>query len=265
MFALDFNDYVSIINISIDTVYKFSYQTERNHHSMDMFFMKKRIKGFTTIIMIGLIASVGYVGYKRFYRYRHENVVLKKIINRLEADSKVAEILVTKVKDDEKAGSKHTTIKFLEYDVSGNPLVPKYFTFSGNIIQFQSLVVRFEDMYVRDHDEFRGKSAFIFWKTFYLKGKDTEEYEINKMYDIPLGYKLPEDESSIEKSLWKKFWQYALDQQTAKERGIKNVQIEAPGSLFLPGYLYTLKIEHDGGLRIDSTPVSNILRGEHIP
>ncbi len=56
------------------------------------------------------------------------------MINRLEADSKAAEILVTKVKDDEKTGSKHTTIKFLEYDVSGNPLVPKYFTFSGNII-----------------------------------------------------------------------------------------------------------------------------------
>ncbi len=35
-----------------------------------------------------------------------------------------------------------------------------------------------------------------------------------------------------------------------------------PGSLFLPEYLYTLKIEHDGGLRIDSRLVSNILRGE---
>ena len=225
----------------------------------------KKIKSIIIIIIIGLIACGGYEGYRRYYQYRHENVVLKKIINRLEADTRAAEILVTEVKDDEKTGKKHTTIKFLEYDVSGNPLEPKYLTFSGNIIQFQSLVVRFEDVYVRDHDEFRGKSAFIFWKAFYLKGKDTEEYEINRMYEIPLGYKLPEDESPIEKSLWKKFWKYALDQKTAKESGIKNVQIEAPGSLFLPGYLYTLKIEHDGGLRIDSRPVSNILRGEHIP
>ncbi len=225
----------------------------------------KRIKSIFIITIIGLIACVGYEGYRRYYQYRHENVVLKKIINRLEADTRAAEILVTGVKDDGKTGKKHTTIKFLEYDVSGNPLEPKYFTFSGNIIQFQSLVVRFEDIYVRDHDEFRGKSAFIFWKAFYLKGKNTEEYEINRMHEIPLGYKLPEEESPIEKSLWEKFWNYALDQKAAKERGIKNVQIEAPGSLFLPGYLYTLKIEHDGGLRIDSRPVSNILRGENIP
>jgi len=225
----------------------------------------KKIKNIIIIIIIGLIACGGYESYRRFYQYRHENVILKKIINRLEADTRVAEILVTKVLDDEKPDTKKTTIKFLEYDVSGNPLKPKYFTFSGNIIQFQSLVVRFEDIYVRDQDEFKGKSAFIFWKAFYLKGKNTEVYEINKMHEIPLGYKLPEDESPIEKSLWKKFWNYALDQKAAKERGIKNVQIEAPGSLFLPGYLYTLKIEHDGGLRIDSRPVSNILRGEHIP
>lgn len=225
--------------------------------------MKKNIKGLIAIIV--LIFIVCGVGYQKFYRYRHENIILKKIIDRLEADSKVAEILVTEAKEDKITGKKTTTIKFLEYDVDGKPLEPKYFTFSGNIIQFQSLVIRFEDMYVRQRDQFRGKSAFIFWKAFYLNGKNTEEHEINKMFDIPLGYKLPDSELRIEKSIWKKFWQYALDQNVAKKKGIKNVQIEAPGSLFLPGYLYTLKIEHDGGLRIDSRPFSHILRGEHIP
>ena len=41
-------------------------------------------------------------------------------------------------------------------------------------------------------------------------------------------------------------------------------QIEAPGTMFVPGTLYTLKIEHDGGIRIDATPLSPILRGERI-
>jgi len=231
--------------------------------------MKKKITHFIIIVSLGLIAyglgHAGYTGYKKFYRYRQENIVLKKIINRLEADSRAAEILVTEVKEDSKTGQKKTTIKFLEYGARGKPVAPKYFTFSGNIIQFQSLVIRFEDMYVRDKDQFRGKSVFIFWKAFYLNGEDTEEFEINRMYEIPLGYKLPDGESMIEKSLWEKFWKFALNQKAAKERGIKNVQIEAPGSLFLPGYLYTLKIEHDGGLRIDSRPFSNILRGEQIP
>jgi hypothetical protein len=34
--------------------------------------------------------------------------------------------------------------------------------------------------------------------------------------------------------------------------GIKNAQIEAPGTKFVPGLIYTIKIEHDGGLRIDA-------------
>ncbi len=225
--------------------------------------MKK--KNIAMIIIALLIFVVCGVGYRKFYRYRHENAMLKKIVNRLEADSRVAEILVTETKEDDQTGKITTTIKFLEYDVNEKPLEPKYFTFSHNIIQFQSLVIRFEDMYVRQRDQFRGKSAFIFWKVFYLNGEHTEEYEINKMFEIPSGYKLPEKESPLEKSLWTKFWQYGLDQRSAKEKGIKNVQIEAPGSLFLPGYLYTLKIEHDGGLRIDSQPFSHILRGEHIP
>ncbi len=45
---------------------------------------------------------------------------------------------------------------------------------------------------------------------------------------------------------------------------IKNAQIEAPGSMFLPGTIYTLKIEHDGGIRIDAEPVPEILKGEAV-
>jgi len=35
--------------------------------------------------------------------------------------------------------------------------------------------------------------------------------------------------------------------------------------MFTPGILYTIKIEHDGGLRIDASQLSPILRGETIP
>ncbi len=45
---------------------------------------------------------------------------------------------------------------------------------------------------------------------------------------------------------------------------IKNAQIEAPGTMFVPGNLYTIKIEHDGGLRIeeDSGAVHILRAGE---
>ena len=84
----------------------------------------------------------------------------------------------------------YTTIKFLEYDSQGNPLEPKYFTFSGNIIQFQSLVVRFDDIHIRQADRLKDKSAYLFWKVFMLDGKNTQEYDITKINEVPQGYKL---------------------------------------------------------------------------
>jgi hypothetical protein len=35
--------------------------------------------------------------------------------------------------------------------------------------------------------------------------------------------------------------------------------------MFVPGTLYTIKIEHDGGMRIDTQSLPVILRGERIP
>ena len=198
-------------------------------------------------------------------QYIHENAILKRIIARLEADSRVAEVLVTGVNYNEVDKKTYTTIKFLEYDSKGNPLEPKYFTFSGNIIQFQSLVVRFDDMYIRQADQLKGKSVYLFWKVFLLDGKKTQEYEIAGINQVPRGYQLEDQYNPVEAKFWSHFWEYALDPQKAKLEGIKNAQIEAPGTMFVPGNLYTIKIEHDGGLRIDASPLSKILLGEQIP
>ena len=98
-----------------------------------------------------------------------------------------------------------------------------------------------------------------------LDGKNTQEYDISKINEVPRGYKVEGGDNSVETRFWARFWEYALDPRTAKLEGIKNAQIEAPGTMFVPGILYTIKIEHDGGLRIDTAPLANILRGEKIP
>lgn len=212
-----------------------------------------------------LIASASVFIYRSYIRYVHENKVLKEVISRLEADSRIAEVLVTGVNFEEGSGKTYTTIKFLEYDTKNNPMDPKYFNFSGNIIQFQSLVIRFDDIHVRNSSKLRDKSAYLFWKVFMLDGKNTQEYEIVKAYDIPGGYRLEKEANPFEKKLWAKFWEYALDPERAKSMGIKNAQIEAPGTMFIPGMLYTIRIEHDGGMRIDTQKLPAILRGETIP
>ncbi len=221
----------------------------------------KRIK---TILFIAVsILLVVFIWHKAALFFQ-ENQVLREVIARLQADSRIAEVLVTQVHYDENTGKNFTTIKFLEYDTENRPLVPRYFTFAGNIIQFQSLVVRFTDDFIKANDPRRGKSIYLFWKVFLLDGKNTQEYALTRINEIPMGYRLYASPNVFEQKIWKDFWGYALNPAQAARQGIKNAQIEAPGMMFVPGTLYTIHIEHDGGLRIDATPLPAILRGERI-
>ena len=219
---------------------------------------------FKTIIFILAILSI-FLGFKAVLRRINENRTLKEVISRLEAESRIAEVLVTNVNYDEKTGKTLTTIKFLEYDAGNRPLESKYFTFPGNIIQFQSLVVRFDDFFIKKGSSSKDKSICLFWKIFMLDGENTREYELTKIREIPRGYKLEGRRSPAEEKFWVKFWDYALEPKQAKKQGIKNAQIEAPGTMFIPGTIYTIKIEHDGGMRIDAKPLPAILKGEKIP
>lgn len=222
--------------------------------------MKFKVTKLTIIIAaMAILAIVFYVAKSQI-----ENRLLKKVIERLSADSRVAEVIVTDVKRDLKNKKTYTTIKFLEYDTKLKSLEPKYFTFSGNVIQFQSMVIRFDDFYVKKGHSLKGKSAYLFMKVFMLTDKGAETFEITKTNEIPSGYEVAGVKNAFEEKLWKKFWEYALDPKKAGKVGIKNSQIEAPGTKFIPGMIYAIKIEHDGGLRIDSKPISPILKGERI-
>ncbi|MBU1998463.1 MAG: DUF5024 domain-containing protein [Candidatus Omnitrophica bacterium] len=222
--------------------------------------MKIRISQLKIIIPFGIFCIIAFYAVNII----RENLLLKKVIERLTADSRVAEVIVTDVKRDPDTKKIYTTIKFLEYDAKLNTLEPKYFTFSGNIIQFQSMVIRFDDFYVKKGHPLKGKSAYLFMKAFMLTDKGAETFDITKINEIPSGYEVEGAKNGFEKRLWHKFWAYALEPNEAKRIGIKNAQIEAPGTRFIPGMMYTIKIEHDGGLRIDSKPLSPILKNEKI-
>lgn len=210
------------------------------------------------VSIIFIAAKSAYWIHKRF----EENRILREVIDRLSADSRIAEVLVTGSRFNEENGKIETTIKFLEYDAKGKPLTPKYFTFQGNIVQFQTLVIRFQDKFVKAGDKLRGKSAYLFLRAFVLDPEKAQIFDLTEANEVPEGYKVSEAPSEFEKKLWADFWKYALDPSAREHVGIKNAQIEAPGMMFLPGTIYTIKIEHNGGIRIDTQPIPEILRGE---
>lgn len=221
----------------------------------------KILRAIGYLLMIAPLAIMLFWAAKKVYRFQ----ILNQVIDRLKATSRVAEVVVVKTELDESTKKVLTTIKFLEYSVENKPLPPRYFTFHGNIIHFQALVIRFNDELVEAGDRLRGQSAYIFLKAFVIEDDKPQIFSINESYDIPTGYKIEGLLDPYELKLWRDFWQYALDPRKKKEEGIKNAQIEAPGSMFLPGTLYTIRIEHGGGLRIDTEPIPRILRGEKLP
>ena len=229
--------------------------------------MAGRLTRTLGLLLLILAAAAAAVAGLRVWGWRAQNEALKRIIARLEADSRIAQVLVTDVREDAPTGRALTTIKVLEFDSAGAPLTPRYFTFSGNIIQFQSLVVRFDDLRVESGDRLKGKSAYLFLKVFFLNGPQTEVFDMTPLQEVPDGYKIEfqnEAARAVQQAFWDRFWRYALDPAAKRRAGIKNAQIEAPGAKFIPGILYTIKIEHDGGMRIDSEPIPEILKGERI-
>ena len=213
-------------------------------------------KMLRNLVILAVLFFLFIIAYKFVFEY----MTLRNIIRNLKAESRIAEVLVTESSLDEYARKYTTTIKFLEYDVKGKPLKPKYFTFKGNQIQFQTLVVRFDDKYVEEGNRLKGKSIFLFLKAFVLDGKNTQEMVITPVNQIPDGYRAGNPPNYYEKEIWNHFWKYALNPNERAQLGIKNAQIEAPGSVFVPGTIYTLIIEHHGGIRIDTRPIPEILK-----
>ncbi len=225
--------------------------------------MKVILRGIISLLALAVLffALKGFFWMaKKVEEYR----VLRQVIERLSAESRIAEVLVTQSRLNEETQKIETTIKFLEYDTDGKPLAARYLTFQGNIIQFQALVIRFQDTLVTAGDKVRGKSAYLFLRAFILDKENTQVFDLTEINTVPAGYKVPGVKSEFEDKLWQEFWRYALEPKARERAGIKNAQIEAPGSMFLPGTIYTLKIEHDGGLRIDTHPIPEILKGEKV-
>lgn len=228
-------------------------------------FIQKKVRRWIAIVVI-VFAGVF------LYKFFAEFVTFKRIIHNLKAESRLAEVLVVESSLDEYTRKYKTTVKFLEYDVRGGALKPKYFTFNGNLIQFQTLVVRFDDKYIEEGHRMKGKSIVLFMKAFVLDGKNTQEFVITPVhaepskpggppeYAVPEGYRVGSPPNYFEKEIWSRFWTYALEPDERKKIGIKNAQVEAPGSVFVPGTIYTLVIEHDGGIRIDTRPIPEILK-----
>jgi hypothetical protein len=217
------------------------------------------------LFLLALLAALGAGGYW-FYQRQQEVEVLKQVVGRLTAEERVAEVLVEDYQKDPTGKAPRIKLKILEFDTAGQPLKPVYCTFSANdVIHFEALVIRLDERLVM---EGQGKSVYLFRRAFALDehGNTYESCDINRPNEIPGGYSLGSADpkvAEVEQRFWKSFWVFALDEKRRQEAGIRNAQLEAPATRFVPDMIYKLYLEHDGGLHIDASPVPAILKGQH--
>ncbi len=219
---------------------------------------------FGWIKRLVLLCLLGAFGYGAWWIYDgvRQNDILSQIISRLSAQRRVADVYVEKISPSESGGQQTLRLKILEYDVDGKPLEPVHCTFSvNNVIHFEALVIRLDDELVKGGD---GKSIYLFKRAFALDD-DSDRYEsceLSKLDEVPAGYRLPSGDSrvsEVERRFWKSFWRYAMDKHMRDEAKVRNAQIEAPATRFVPDKLYHLYIEADGGLLIEAGPIPKVM------
>ena len=211
-----------------------------------------KIKLIMPLALILLIAG-GVVVYISILPSLDKTRAFRKVSSALKTHSRKADILITEVVFDEVAKKLRTGSRFIEYNAGGKPLEPKTFYFDGNVIQVQSLMIRFNGLDMEIADYFKGKNAYLFWKAFLPDSKRIKQVELTGINMVPKAYKVRVVPEADEEKIWKTLWNYALDSKNADTMVIKNVKIKAPGVIFIPGTVYSLKIKSDGSLEVKTS------------
>ena len=183
---------------------------------------------------------------------------LTQIVERIRAERRVADIIVTEQKETA-PGVVHTTLLFVEYAKDGSPLPAKRFTIEGKQAHVDAMVVKFDGQYVADRDPLRGQSIALFTRLFGDKQTPEQAHRIDDPAQIPAVYRGVDPQvGEFEQELWRDFWKLADDESYRKSMGVRVAQGEGLWRPFEPGKLYTITLDNGGGLNISSEPLKGI-------
>lgn len=183
------------------------------------------------------------------------NILLKK-------DHRLARISQIVSKTAPESGQTQTSFAFCELDGLGQPQgVPQTYTIQGDVVYIDTLLVKFEDSYVEQGDEFRGASLCLFRRLFGENQTPSDGFLIDSPIGTPRSYQLDKpltpEMIAFQQNIWGSFWQLATNPELAKQKGVRAAQGSAPSQKLVPGLNYQLELRNTGELtfRIE-TPAS---------
>jgi hypothetical protein len=220
------------------------------------------------LVLVGTV-SAGSVGFYLYHahssveaqleREQQRSAELRQIVQRLTSERRVADVMVT---DQQKInGVLRTSIVFVEYGKDDAALPAKRFTVEGKMIHIDALVVKFDGKFVEQNDALRGQSIALFTRLYGDNQTPAQGFPIDEPGQIPAIYRDDDPKvGAFQQELWQNFWRLADDPGYRNKMGVRIAQGEGPWRPFEPDHLYTITIESNGGLSIQSEPLKGIYR-----
>lgn len=216
-------------------------------------------RGFGKLLLLVLLVVLGVWGFavyrsaETFQQFLSENKELKAAITRLTQENQIGYAKV--VEQTEQNGHTRTKLVFYQTDRddSSQRVLEGEYTVDGDVVHFDSLVVKFDDQMVLD-----GKQRSVYlWRRIY--GDDTAPSQgqpIEQPGEEPARYRdlLPDpnlwDKLLLKKDyssrFWEAIWQLANDTEALKQYGIRAVYGNAVYTRLIPGKIYRFKINEAG-------------------
>jgi len=225
---------------------------------------KTLIRILTLLVLLGLLAGAGlwYYQYtareRAIHKLEEEKRQLEQIIQRITTERRLAEVLVqeTKMVD----GVRETRLLFVQYARDQKTaLVPREFVVRGEAVHVDAMVVKFDRSFVFAGDKLKGCSIALFTKIY----GDHQTPEAGSTIDTPgappaVYAGADPAAAAFEAKLWKDFWRLAEDENFRKENSVRVAYGDGKWWLPKPGVLYTLTIEPDGDISLNSEAMRGI-------
>ena len=206
-----------------------------------------------------LAAAVGGAAWL-VHRYgsREEEIrILKEIVERLEAERRVADVTGVETLRDAYTGDPLVRFRFQEYGPDGTALPARTFTVAGREVYFDALVIQFDREHVKAGDALRGKSLLLYRRVFGDRQRPADGVPVDagSPDGVPAAYRLSPGAAGVfERELWADFWSLAADPAGAAAAGVRVAQGEAVYARLETGKAYRLTIDQAGGVLIRPRP-----------
>jgi hypothetical protein len=223
--------------------------------------MLRALAKLTFLAILLIAGSTGLFFYyihtaaqRQLEEVERKNHELEQIRQRLEADRRVARILVTNQKT--VAGNLQTTLLFQETAPDGHELPARQFTINGTEAHFDAEVIKFKDQYVESADPLRGQAIMLLVRVYGADQPPDSGYPIDAQGAVPDFYRGQDPQlSDLQKDLWTNFWKLYNDHDARDARGIRAMNGQGLYGQFLPGHIYTITLRPTGDGSIEEAPV----------